>query len=265
MRKSWRLMVDPPLSGERNMAVDTMLLEKANSGNCGPTLRLYSWNRPTLSIGYGQDISKRVNMDFVNENKIPIVRRPTGGRAMLHDDEITYSIVIPASNRYYGSLKNIYDFSAAAIKSALAGLGVRMDEEASGNGIRGSALCFATKTRHEITCSGKKIAGSAQRRLRRAALQHGSISLSHDKEFYLSCFNWKNESEREIAKSLLGSVNDFMAEPVSGNDVKNSIVAAFSNLYDINIVESDLSINELNVVESSEINVYEPTGGVCHE
>ncbi|MBF0171383.1 MAG: lipoate--protein ligase family protein [Nitrospinae bacterium] len=226
----WRLILDPPSDGERNMAIDACLLEEAVNG-APPTLRLYGWERPTLSIGYAQPLDE-IDTDAAARFGVPIVRRPTGGRAVYHHKEVTYAVALGESAPHYGSLREIYMLAEKAIEDALRELGVPVDlEPRDASGVR-SACCFSSRTRHEITVGGKKVVGSAQRRVRGGALQHGSVILSMDTKRYLSLMRWKDDAERNEAAALIGGINDGRLFGLSATKVRDTIVASFARLHD---------------------------------
>ncbi len=261
MSEIFRLIEDGPLEGALNMAVDEALLESAQSGLPSPTIRLYGWNRPTLSIGYAQNIAQGFNAGFIDYNQIPVVRRPTGGRAILHDDEVTYSLAIPSSSRYFGSLTSIYNMAQAAITGALESLDIEVDPAPESPDIGGSACCFASRGRHEISVNGRKVAGSAQRRLRGGALQHGSIVLAQNSDMYLPCFDWPDDGSRDRAGALLGGVNDGRHTPILPENLRSAIIASFEALYDINMVNGVLSEKEVELADKIYYKTHAHTGG----
>ncbi|MDX1946379.1 MAG: biotin/lipoate A/B protein ligase family protein [Pirellulaceae bacterium] len=189
---SVRLLHDPPAAGAWNMAVDEALLASAAGGIA--TLRFYQWAEPTLSLGYFQAAADRA-LHSASE-ACPLVRRASGGGAILHDQELTYSLAIPARGRFGAA--ELYDRMHGTLIEVLAGLGVRAElcggkstcdslppatvaippEERAPKGRPPCAfLCFQRLTRGDVLCSGAKIAGSAQRRHRGGLLQHGSVLL----------------------------------------------------------------------------------------
>ncbi len=178
MLNEWRLILDSSGSGTLNMAVDEVLLNSANSGTePRATLRLYAWDRPTISIGYRQDPA-----DFAQFN-LPVVKRLTGGRAVLHDSELTYSITVPRKHPLYGGgITGAYAIISNCIVAALKEVGVYgadfVPPERAARGSEGrkrSDACFLSSSRYEVVVGGKKMVGSAQRRFSGAFLQHGSI------------------------------------------------------------------------------------------
>jgi lipoate-protein ligase A len=182
--EAWRLLVSPAASGSWNMALDQALVESVAAGECAPTLRFYTWARPTLSIGYAQPIA---NVDLQTAAGVSVVRRRTGGQAILHDDEVTYALVLPRAHALAGS--GIIDSYGALSQGLLAGLDLLGVQAAIGRwspppGQQIDDICFASPSGHEILTAGRKIVASAQCRLRGAVLQHGSIVLSHNADVY---------------------------------------------------------------------------------
>lgn len=170
-----RLLVHAPAAGAWNMAVDEALLESAARGGL-PTLRFYQWNEPTLSLGYFQRFADRGS--HAASLDCPIVRRTTGGGAILHDRELTYSLTVPAGHRLARRPAELYDRMHRSLVQALAQLGAASQVLATGadrGPLAEPFLCFQRRASGDVVQAGAKIAGSAQRRHRGAILQHGSI------------------------------------------------------------------------------------------
>jgi len=188
----WRLILDPPQDGFRNMALDEALLENCRQGGFAegtfPVLRIYGWSVPTLSLGRFQDALTAVDQDFCRERGIPVVRRPTGGAAVLHDREVTYCLVGPTPEPpFAGSLLESYRRIASGIAAGLSLLGVEPDSRSVAPQLPRASRpeqCFARASSYEITFEGRKVVGSAQVRRRGASLQHGSILLDADPELF---------------------------------------------------------------------------------
>jgi len=175
------LLISPPLSASLNMAVDEAIF---NVSSC-PTLRFYRWNSPSISVGYFQRIDKGF-LDSCSRMGVPVVRRPTGGRAILHHSEITYSLVSPY-NLFPGpsALTNIYKKLARWQVDSLSALGLKADMGERRGNVRPyqkSESCFMTSTPYEVHVGGRKICGSAQKRGKTSFLQHGSILVDVDLE-----------------------------------------------------------------------------------
>lgn len=155
------------------MAEDVRLLEAVGHG-APPVLRFYAWSRPTVSLGYAQDAATAVDAPAAQRLGVDQVRRPTGGRAVVHDDELTYSVVLPAA-MVPADVRASYALLAEGLVAGLRAVGVaaRCHDGAELPGH--SALCFVAPSWHEITLDGRKLVGSAQCRRAGAVLQHGSI------------------------------------------------------------------------------------------
>jgi lipoyl(octanoyl) transferase len=178
-RLTWRLLLSPPLGGPENMALDEALMARAR--RTGETvLRVYAWARPTLSFGRNQRAVGLYREQTLAERGIGVVRRPTGGRALLHHREITYSVTAPCDDN--GTLLTEYGRINALLCTALGSLGVPVvvATPSARAPAPSAAPCFAEPSRGELTLHGRKLVGSAQWRDRGAMLQHGSILIDDD-------------------------------------------------------------------------------------
>ena len=190
------LIIDPPAAGAWNMAVDEALLLHANETGQG-TLRIYRWSEPTLSLGYFQKVNDRERHKASLDCKL--VRRSSGGGAILHDRELTYSLALPGTNRWSSKQNDLYGTIHAAIVRFLNKNGVAAEqfEFPVKDGLLSSKepinfksvgyeksrfLCFERRTEGDIVLGGYKVGGSAQRRLSHATLQHGSLLLERSKQ-----------------------------------------------------------------------------------
>jgi len=171
-----RLLIDPPAPGAWNMAVDEVLLEwAAETGGC--CWRFYQWEEPTLSLGYFQAYDQR--WQHAASSKCPVVRRSSGGGAILHDGELTYSCVWPQGHRLAAGRLQLYEAVHASLVELLAGYGVHASlcDPGLSQPDRPPFLCFQRRSPGDLLVGAVKVAGSAQRRLRGAVLQHGSVLL----------------------------------------------------------------------------------------
>jgi lipoate-protein ligase A len=180
---TFRLLVTEPLSGAANMALDEALLDARIHGQSPPTLRCFAWAPPTISVGYGQPLDERIDLAAAEAEGIGLVRRPTGGSAILHegpDLELTYSVVARAGD-FPGAddLLESYRFIGLALLAGLRDLGVPVDlVPARPTDPRSMpAFCFARTASYELEVDGRKLVGSAQRRRGTGFLQHGSVML----------------------------------------------------------------------------------------
>jgi lipoate-protein ligase A len=169
-----RLIIEAePQSGAWNMAVDEALLERAVADDLA-TLRWYRWREPTISIGYFQKSADWLNDPLLS--RFPAVRRLSGGGAIIHDQELTYSLVLPASQKLIVKPQELYDIVHRCVMNELIGLGIPIS-------VRGTTLkkadepflCFQRQDGHDLVLGGFKVLGSAQRRRHGALMQHGSL------------------------------------------------------------------------------------------
>jgi lipoyl(octanoyl) transferase len=175
-----RLLLDPPASGFWNMAVDEALLESAAERGIF-SFRIYYWAEPTVSLGYFQDSADRKKHPA--SAACPWVRRPTGGGAIVHDREITYSIAVPGSHPLAKRHLLLYQAVHGALIETLAGwdIAAQLDLAQQTRSANAPFLCFQRRAPGDLRIGGTKIVGSAQRRLRGAVLQHGSILWARSK------------------------------------------------------------------------------------
>ncbi len=178
----WSLFIDlSPHPGAFNMAVDEFLFRRLDR-DPRTTVRFYRWERPTVSLGYSQGIESILDLEYCQKNGIDVVRRITGGKLVLHWREITYSIVSSDTTAFSPTLAESYKRISAALILGLEkmGLRARLAGPPPSSYSRGNMPCFAYPARDEIEIDGRKIVGSAQKRVGERFLQHGSIPLQGD-------------------------------------------------------------------------------------
>jgi lipoate-protein ligase A len=201
---TWRLLVCDPDSGARNMALDEAILESVSSGSALPTLRLYAWRPPCLSLGYAQPVGD-VDRQALADRGWQLVRRPTGGRAILHTDELTYAVIAPDGHPdLRGGVLESYRRLSRGLTSGLAALGVSVDpvhEAPIPPGSRENPVCFEAPSAYEITVGGLKLLGSAQVRRRGGILQHGTLPLAGDISRICLALRYGDQHAREEARS----------------------------------------------------------------
>lgn len=186
MRKVWRVIHDPPMPGQYNMERDLELHRQVSRG-APPILRFYRWDPPAVSLGRFQKAVEVVDTAACHRLGIDIVKRPTGGRALLHHRELTYSLVVAESNPWFpSSILEAYKVISLALIGGFEGLGIKAllaPAENRGKGLAPGA-CFDTPSAYEIQIDGKKVVGSAQLRREGALLQHGAILQSLSLNLY---------------------------------------------------------------------------------
>jgi len=206
----WRLLHTGARDGATNMAIDEAILEAVTAGQVPPTLRFYGWQPPCLSLGFSQPAGN-VNLEACTQRGWDIVRRPTGGRAILHVDELTYSIVAPVDElRVAGSIVESYGRLAAGLLAGLKLLGLEPAEarpaypnQGREHGLGHPPVCFSGPARYEITIDLRKLVGSAQSRRLGGVLQHGTLPLEGDITRILEGLVFDRPAKRETARVQL--------------------------------------------------------------
>ena len=249
---TWRLLHTPPAVGAWNMAVDEAILKQVIVGNAPPTLRLYRWDPPCLSLGYAQPASD-VDHQALAANGWQLVRRATGGRAILHTDELTYSICGLGSNPILaGDILTSYRRLSEAILLALEMIGLQVKALPKEDGPKGpqtDPVCFEVPSNYEITADGKKLVGSAQARRKDGVLQHGSLPLYGDLTRITRALVFETEAQRtQAAQRLLEratTAQSVTGAKVSWDQAAESFGRAFSEKLGIQFKPGDLSEEEM--------------------
>ena len=251
MTETWRLYLSPPAIGAWNMAVDESILEHVARGDAPPTLRLYSWKPPCLSLGRSQPFAD-VDSKALKANGWDLVRRITGGRAILHTDELTYSIIALKDNIHVsGALLESYQHLAQALLAALTllDLNVEMNEEKADQASRTNPVCFETPSAYEITVDGKKLIGSAQARQKGGVLQHGSLPLTGNLGRVTEALSFPDAESRQIAAEKLllraSTVESALGRKIAWGAVSKSFIHAFESVLDIQLKRDELSHSEI--------------------
>ena len=250
MTDTWRLLLTPPAGGAWNMAVDEAVLEHIGRGLSQPTLRLYAWVPPCLSLGQAQPIAD-VDLERLQQRGWGLVRRPTGGRAILHTDELTYSIIAPEDEpRMAGSVLESYNRLAAALLEAVKSLHLpaEVKEGKDSNQETANPICFETPSAYEITVERKKLIGSAQARRKEGVLQHGSLPLTGDLKRITEVLSFTDEAARRSAGRRLlehaTTVHSSLGREVKWNDAAQAFVWGFESRLELALEEGVLSDGE---------------------
>jgi len=224
---AWRLIVSPQASGPLNMAIDEALLEAVEAGEAPPTLRLYAWEPPCLSLGVAQPAAD-VDLAALRRAGWDLVRRPTGGRAILHTDEMTYSIVAGIDEPLVaGGILPSYRRMSRGLLAALAELGLATRAtkgEGHDPGPSGNPVCFENPGAYEITAGERKLIGSAQVRRKRGVLQHGTLPLKGDLGRICRVLSFDSPQSRQTASERVRS-RAATVESLLGNSPAWSTVA----------------------------------------
>jgi lipoate-protein ligase A len=249
----WRLLIHPNLPGSRQMAIDEALYETVEPGKA-PVLRFYTWQSPTLSLGYFQDYKRVVQESFVVHNKIDVVRRITGGRAVLHQYEVTYSLAGSLENEFANqSLRETYRLIANALNLGLKNIGLDRPYVQSDASLDRTEhrlpQCFVSVSQFEHSTGMKKIIGSAQKRSRDRFLQHGSILLDFDAHLQNGCIrNPDPDIERKVAP-----LNRILGRSFGFEEVVGCFHAAFEETFQKHTEPSELTAQELEMAATLEV------------
>lgn len=264
---SWRALLDGPASGHWNMAVDEAILEANIAGVAPPTVRLYSWRPPAVSIGYFQSFAKTVNVEACTKEGVQWVRRPTGGRAVLHDKEITYSVVFPQSavpEDFGGGVAGAYKWIASCLLRAfeILGVDVRLQPARKRALPSVSAACFDSPSWYEVVSGTRKVVGSAQTRRQGVVLQHGSIPLRFDPERVAACLLCRENpgGKGEVARYLKGKaagLEDLVGRALNPREVEEALLVGFERGIGDALVFGSLTSWELGLAEKLVRDKYE--------
>ncbi len=257
----WRLISSGPLAGSENMALDEAMLESVISGG-PPTLRFYTWAPATLSLGVNQPIGE-VDTEECARRGFGLVRRMTGGRAVLHQHELTYSVAAMESDPLVsGGVVESYRKISGALVAGLRLLGAdvtlaepsralhRALAEARRNGDLGladegshGAVCFDAASDYEITAGGRKVVGSAQARRGGALLQHGSILLDVDWDAWASVFKYRTEEGRKRAMlklpTRMTSLKEQLGRNVTPDEVAAALKQGFGSVFGVSLDDAE--------------------------
>jgi lipoate-protein ligase A len=231
-----RVVQEPAKSGATLMEEDRHLLERAERGEVGTIVRFYEWDTPTISLGYHQS-EDQLDMDCLTAAHMLWVRRPTGGAAVLHSEELTYALVLSNCEGPRAAAR-VQELISRAIAGGLRALGVAADVDERGEPL--SALpnrvsCFVRTSRWEVTVKGRKIVGSAQRKLPGAILQHGSILTGNDHLRITDFLRMKDEESRILLRERLEkkatSIRNELGHSVPIGDVRNAMAESFTAIF----------------------------------
>ena len=247
----WRVIRHAAAPGPYNMAVDEAIAQAVAARLVPPTLRFYAWDPPCVSLGRNQPV-KGVGLARIAERGYGIVRRPTGGRAILHTDEMTYSMIAsPEHPLMRGYVLDSYLRISHGLVAGLRRMGIAA-EEAPGTNRAGpdvSAACFEVPSAYEIVAHGKKILGSAQARRSTSVLQHGSLPLEGDLTRVVDCLAFDDEAARQALRASLrdhaATVYELTRRHVSQDEAIDAMMAGMADALQIPLVAGDLTEEEL--------------------
>ncbi|HDP5824795.1 lipoate--protein ligase family protein [Staphylococcus aureus] len=263
MTETWNFINTGSKDPYYNMAMDEALLNFVSRGEIDPVIRFYTWNPATLSIGYFQRLQKEIDIDKVKEKGFGLVRRQTGGRGVLHDKELTYSVIVPESHPNMPStVTEAYRVISQGLLEGFKNLGFntyfavpKTHEERQKLKQPRSSVCFDAPSWYELVVEGRKIAGSAQTRQKGVILQHGSILQDIDIDELFDMFIYKNErlklkmKEAFVEKAV--AINDISDKHITISQMEEAFEKGFKK--GLNIELKPLELTEAQLAEVEEL------------
>lgn len=268
-KAKWYFINSGPCSPSYNMAMDEALLDWHSEGLIPPVIRFYEWNPATLSIGYFQTVEKEIDMDAVKRLGLGFVRRPTGGRGVLHEHELTYSVIVTESYPSMpATVTEAYRVISEGLLLGFQNLGLNAyfsipntDEQKENLKKPKSAVCFDAPSWYELVVEGKKVAGSAQTRQKGVILQHGAILLDLDEDKLIETFKFTSDEVRNRVRKGLSqkavSINKIISKPITIEECKVAFKKGFADALEIELVEYTLSEEQQNYVKELEATRYD--------
>lgn len=238
---SWRLLPFRVLRAAENMAVDEAVFRLGRREGLPPTLRFFGWAPPAVSLGYFQKTSREIDVEACRRAGIDIVRRPTGGKAVLHDQELTYSLSAAVDHPLFtGDILGTYRIISSCIEEALQRLGLTPEVAIEGRSAAGTPLegyCFAAPSRYELLVGGRKICGSAQIRTSGSFLQHGSLLIDIDPARTAAVMKVSAEGVTASTTTL----REQLGRAIGADELARVLRVAFEDMLGIVLVEEGLT------------------------
>ncbi len=252
MHKPYRFLNTGIQDAALNMAIDEAVLTHHLNGDAPPTLRVFRWSQPTISLGRFQNVEREILSDVCQQRGVALVRRPTGGRAVYHLDEVTYSLVIGKHYDVPSGVVAAYAYLAQGLQAALALLGVHAELSEEHVSKNPSAACFASSTQADLTSKGFKLIGSAQVWKDDALLQQGSLPLDDHAAEFFAMLRYPTDAERKQALALYRTktapLHSFVPQ-AAWDDVAAAFRSGFSTGLHANFVPGELSSSEWDLAQ----------------
>lgn len=253
MTETWNFINSGSHDHFYNMAMDEALLNFVSRGEIDPVIRFYTWDPATLSIGYFQRLKKEIDIEKVKEKGYGLVRRQTGGRGVLHDKELTYSVIVPESHpNMPKTVTEAYRVISQGLLEGFKLLGFdayfavpKSKEEREKLKQPRSSVCFDAPSWYELVVEGRKIAGSAQTRQKGVILQHGSILKDIDIDDLFDMFIFKNDRLKDKMKQAFVdkavAINDISDKTISIEEMEVAFEKGFQKGLNINFKPLELT------------------------
>ena len=247
----WRLVPFHRYTPRENMAIDEAIFREVQRSGGPPTIRLYGWLSPAVSVGYFQQIDREIDLEACRKSGVSVVRRPTGGKAVYHDDDLTYAVIAGENTSLFPPIiLETYRVISQCLVQGLRDLGLEAILAAEGREPgKGSldASCFSEPSLHELLVKGRKVCGSAQMRSRGVFLQQGSLLMSFDPEKTCDVMLPHREPRARQVQALqkkVTSLYEHLPRSVTRGDVCKSLIGAFQAGWDISFAEGSLTLEE---------------------
>lgn len=267
-KTKWYFIDSGPCAPSYNMALDEALLDWHSEGLIPPVIRFYEWNPATLSIGYFQSVEKEIDMEAVRRLGLGFVRRPTGGRGVLHEHELTYSVIV--SEDYPdmpATVTEAYRVISEGLLKGFQSLGLEAyfsipntPDKLQALKNPKTAVCFDTPSWYELVVEGKKVAGSAQTRQKGVILQHGAILLDLDDEKLVQTFKFSTDEAREKVKKSINqkavAINKLLQKSIPIDICKVAFRDGFSEALNVELVPFNLNEKQIEYVKTLEKQRY---------
>lgn len=252
--QAWRVVKSGYQVGAMNMAIDEALMLAVSEGSVPPTIRFYGWLPACLSLGYAQKTSE-IAWKVCVEKGIGMIRRATGGRAILHDREVTYSVVAPENNPLVsGTILESYLKISQGLLLGLHKLGIPAEVVSHRDLDKlGTAACFDSPAFYELVVKGRKAVGSAQTRKYGMILQHGSIIRELDVDALFAVLNFASDEIRERMKEIFKrkacSLEEVTGRKLTDQEIIESVTAGFSEGFGVSLVDGELTEHEITLAK----------------
>jgi len=245
LKEKWRMLITEDNSAYTNMAIDRAVIVTSQEKKVPPTVRFFTWSPPAISIGYFQSLEEEVDLSVCNNLGIDYVRRITGGGAVFHDKELTYSIVIPETHSQIPkNIINSYGRICGAIIKGLNYLGIESQ--------------YAPI--NDIITNGKKISGSAQTRKEKTVLQHGTVLIDVDVDRMFSLLKVPNEKIKDKlikdVKQRVTSINTILKKDIHFLKAAEAMKMGFEKEFNIELIEGNLTNEEIELTKEFETQLF---------
>lgn len=243
----WRLIVDGAVDGALNMALDRAAQLAREEGSAPPTVRLYSWSSPTVTLGRFQPVDA-VDGSAVRRHGLSIARRFTGGRGVIHDDELTYCMVASTSDGVPRGVAASYLYLCGVLAAAYRALSVPAEVTGHDAGGARSEACYLSTTRADLTVAGRKLSGSAQVWTGSTVMQHGSFVFSRSVEREAAVFGLA-PTEAERLRTSATTLGESASLPVGRDQVTDALIGAFHDVLGVELREGSWTARECEIAE----------------